>query len=204
MKHFDTLEEILELAKESKEIKVRQIFSKLKGKGAALLLILFSLPLCIPIPLPGISTILGILVAFLGLRIAFGRKLWWPKWILNKQIESRKISRIVHKTMKVMKKIDHLFCPRLTPLVKNPFFHCFNGVLVFLFSLILAIPIPIPLTNLFAALPILFIGLGLLYNDGVCILISYLLMLVAAAFFLGLVVLEEKELGYVVWSFWSV
>ncbi len=203
MKKFNSLDAILDLTKKSTHIKVRQLVSKLKGKGAAFLMIIFSLPFCIPIPLPGLSTVLGIFIAFLGIRIAFGQKLWWPKWILNKEISSRTISRIVIKTMKVMKKFHHLFCARLIILAKNPFFHCFNGVLVFLFALLLAIPLPIPLMNLFSALPILFIGLGLLYDDGVCILISYMLVFVAALFFFGLVKLEQKELGYVVWRLTS-
>lgn len=199
MNHFDSLEEVLALTKRSSHVTFRDLFSKLKGKGAAFLLILFSIPFCAAIPLPGLSTILGFLIAFLGIRITFGQKMWWPKWILNKKIASRKVNRIIRTTIKVMKKFHHLFSARLTILSKNRFFHSFNGVLVFLFAILLAIPVPIPLMNLFTALPIFFIGLGLLYDDGVCILISYLFVFIAALFFLGLIKLEEKELGYVVW-----
>ncbi len=73
--------------------------------------------------------------------------------------------------------------PRIKALVNNPTFHRLNGILVFFLGLILALPLPIPMTNLLAASPILCLGLGLLEDDGVFILISYALALVCFSAF---------------------
>jgi hypothetical protein len=51
--------------------------------------------------------------------------------------------------------------------------------------LILALPLPIPLTNVLAAIPILILGFGLLEEDGIAIVIAYFFALICfTAFFL--------------------
>jgi hypothetical protein len=46
---------------------------------------------------------------------------------------------------------------------------------------------PIPLTNLFFAYPILAFGLGLLEDDGLMIVVGYLLTLVCFSFFTAII-----------------
>ena len=173
-------------AKENETITLAQIFHILSGKGYAALLILFSFPFCLPIQIPGFSTPFGLILIFLGLRVAFGKRLWWPKWILNKSFSSSIVDKLVNKTIYVMQKMQKFFHPRLQFLTKESHLHRLHGLVVAILAIFLSLPLPIPFTNMLAALPILSMGLGLLEDDGVFILIAYGLALVCIGLFLAL------------------
>ena len=128
----------------------------------------------------------------LGLRVAFAKHLWWPKWVLNKKVQSKNIRKLVKKMTKVAQVLQKVVHPRLLAMTKSPLLHRMNGFLVFLLAFILALPLPIPMSNLLAAFPILFLGLGLLEDDGVFILIGYFLTLICFAAFAALIFFAKK------------
>jgi len=170
---IESLKEIQAKTIKSENIAIREIFSSLAGRGYAVLLILLSFPFAIPIQIPGFSTPFGLIMAFLGLRIAFGKQLWWPEWILNREIPSASIAKLIDRLIAFFESDKmHFLKPRLQ-LFLHPFFHYFNGMLIFLLALILALPLPIPFTNMLTATPILCIALGLLEDDGLFIAIGY-------------------------------
>lgn len=185
---LDSLEEILDLTKNSEEVSVGQMIQILAGREYAALLIICSLPFCIPIQIPGLSTPFGILLVFLGVQIAFSQSTWWPDFILKKTIKSHVVTKLVTKTIGVVKFIQKFSHKRLLLLTQNPIFLRLNGLLVSILSIMLALPLPIPLTNMLSAFPILCFGLGLLEDDGVMIIIAYILFLVYIGFFTGLLI----------------
>jgi hypothetical protein len=162
---------------------LRDICEILSGKGYAIMFIVFSAPLCPPITLPGISTPLGLLLGFLGLRLAFSKKLWWPERLLMKTMSYSRLEYIVQKTQYVAKKLQKILYPRLSFLATHPMLHCVHGLIIFVLAMLLAMPLPIPATNTISALPIFCMGLGLLEDDGIAIIIAYLLALVCFAVF---------------------
>ena len=183
---LELLQRLLNQTKESPSIKVGEIFGILSGKGYATLLIIFSLPFCTPLQIPGFSTPFGILLAFLGLRIAFAKRLWWPKWILEKEIPSHVMEKIVKMTIKAVTAVQKILRPRLQVLAKNPLLHRVHGLFVCVLAIFLSLPLPIPMTNLLTAFPILLIGLGLLEDDGIVILMAYLFVLLWVSVLAGL------------------
>jgi len=184
----DILQQIIEEAKTCERMEVRRIFALLAGKGYAALLIVLSLPFCMPIQIPGFSTPFGILLAFLGLRIAFAKRLWWPKWVLNKTVTSAHVTLLVKKTIPAVRFLQKVLHPRLLILTKSSLAHRLHGLAVFFLALFLSLPLPIPMTNMLSAAPILLIGLGLLEDDGACIIVAYAIALLALAAFIGLLV----------------
>lgn len=198
---IDLLQLILEKTKEGDEIKLRQMFEILSGKGYAALLIVLSFPFCIPIQIPGFSTPFGIILGFLGLRIAFAKHPWWPKWILDKKFSSQHVEMLIQKAIKVVRILQKVLHPRLVILTKNPIAHRMHGLLVFVLSVLLSLPLPIPFSNMLAAFPILFIGLGLLEDDGVSIIIGYFLACVCFSAFLALFLFGKAQITNGFFSF---
>ncbi len=185
-----SLDHLAQKTYSTKKIKVKQIMETLKGKGYPALLILFSLPCSLPVQIPGFSTPVGLLLAFLGFRIAFLNHMWWPKWVLEKAFLSVHVRTVITKTKKAVITLQKLIKPRLKVLTRNPILQRLNGFLIFLLALVLALPLPIPLSNLLSAIPILVISLGILEEDGVMILIGYVLsafcfLAFSALFFFG-------------------
>ncbi|MBS0627244.1 MAG: exopolysaccharide biosynthesis protein [Verrucomicrobia bacterium] len=177
---LDALERILEVPY---DITIREILSILAKHGHATLLLIFSLPLCLPIPLPGLSTLFGLLLGLIGIQMGFTKRLWLPKWILEKKIPKDTLKKIITKLISLSIFLQKFLHPRLTLLTKNQFLIGCSGVVISLLSLLLSIPLPIPLTNLVSTLPIIAMGLGFLEDDGLCVVIGYFLALVCFTFF---------------------
>jgi hypothetical protein len=173
------LDVICKLTEQRKTIKLKEIFEILAGRGYAALFVILSLPFCIPIQIPGVSTPFGLLLAFLGLRHAFAQRLWWPQWILEKEVSSEKTRHLMEKGIHFFEKHKKfLSFDRLKFVTQNALFHRINGILIFFLGLLLSLPLPIPMTNLLSAVPILLIGIGLLEDDGLFILLGYFLAFV--------------------------
>jgi hypothetical protein len=82
-----TLEEGLLLVLDQshhQSISLQTLFDLLGGQGYPFFLVLISLPFCQPIQIPGLSTPFGLVIFFIGLRMAFSHRIWLPKMILKK------------------------------------------------------------------------------------------------------------------------
>lgn len=178
---------LLEKSTRSSNLVIEEVLTTLSGKGRSLILIFLSLPFCQPVQIPGLSTPFGILIAVIGLRIAFEKRIWLPKRILSKTISSITIQKITQKSLNLMNKTKRFMHPRLKWLCDNWAMKIFNGLLIFLLGLFLALPLPIPLTNLVAGWSIFLLNLGLLESDGFFVIIGYLSSLITIIFFILIV-----------------
>lgn len=166
---------------------IQKIFKALKGKGYPLLIILMSLPFCQPLQIPGFSTPFGIVLIFIGLRMAFGHQIWWPQWVLNQQISTHLLRTIIQKSLGFLHFLNPLIYSRWSWLCLGSFYRVHGGFVI-LMGLYLALPLPIPFSNLLSAWALFFLGLGLIEDDGLLICISYLLGctgLILLAFVIG-------------------
>lgn len=189
MKHeqYRTLHEdlaiLLEKTQSTAELSLKEILEILSEKGSALALIFLSLPFCQPIQIPGFSTPFGIIVAAIGIQMAFGKPLWLPKRILQKNISATTIQKIVQKTILAINKINRLSHSRMIWICDHGAMQVTNGLLISFLGVFLALPLPIPLTNLVAGWAIFLVSIGLLNDDGVFVLIGYLASLAILIFF---------------------
>jgi hypothetical protein len=185
-----TLEErilVLQTKSKTASVSIEEILHILSGKGQSLILLFLSLPFCQPLQIPGLSTPFGLAMTFIGFRMAFGKGVWLPKRLLSKTVTPHVLQKIILKTLWLVRKIKRWSHPRLTWLCDYPALHIINGLLIAILGIFLALPLPIPLSNLTAAWSIFFIGLGVLEDDGIFVLIGYLISLVTFAFFITMV-----------------
>lgn len=182
----DRLTDLLSQAN-GQSVSVKHIIETLAGRGQAALLILIVLPFCQPIQIPGLSTLFGIILLFIGLRIAFGHRTWIPKPLLEKMIPFDTLQRIAGIAIKITDKLRFFTSTRLVGLVWPLPFRIFHGIAIAILAFLLALPLPIPFTNLLTAYPILAFGLGLLDDDGAMIIVAYLLFFVCMAGFASLI-----------------
>lgn len=161
------------LQAKNSSLTVTEVLNILAGRGYPLLLTLFVLPFCQPIQIPGFSTPFGILIIFIGLRIAFGHRVWLPKFILNKTLSKEAIHKISQKGLWLTKKLTKFTRPRWEFMSRHPLFHMISGIVISLLGLVLALPLPIPLSNIVVSWAILFISMGLFEDDGFFIILGY-------------------------------
>ena len=182
----ERLNALLEVA-EKQPITLRQLIHSLEGKGQAVLLIIIGLPFCLPIQIPGLAIPFGIFLAFVGLRIAFGHRLWIPAALLDKKISYDTLQKITHYAGTITDRLRGFSYTRMVWLVQTPSLHILHGLTITLLALLLALPIPIPFTNIAAACPIVCFGLALLDDDGVLICLAYFLAILAVIIFAALI-----------------
>lgn len=151
--------------------KFLEIFSE---KSQPFLLIVLSLPFCQPLQIPGFSTPFGLLIAWISFRMMLKKDLWLPQFVLSKKITPTTLKKIATKGLYVIKKFKKWIYPRWAWTYRSSVMKVVNSICLFLGGIILALPLPIPLTNLLSGWAIFLIGLGILEDDGLIIILGYI------------------------------
>lgn len=164
--------------KSNSDLTIEEILKILAGNERLLMLIFFIIPFCQPIQIPGLSTPVGILISFIGLQIAFNWDVYLPNFILKKTISKKNIHRFSSNCLWLIQQISKIIAVRWKFVSQNSFFKKIHGMTIFLSGLFLALPLPIPLSNLAIAWSILFMSIGLLFDNGLLIIMGYIINLV--------------------------
>ncbi|MFL3876411.1 exopolysaccharide biosynthesis protein [Wolbachia endosymbiont of Trichogramma kaykai] len=141
------------------------IKTALHERGFGILIIIFSLPLSVPIPVPpGYTTILSIPLILFSLQLLFGfDSPWMPNWLERKSFQRSTLALVVEKTSPTLKKIEKFMKPRMSFIFRGPG----EKILAFMMLLCaLSIAIPLPLTNFIPAIGTTLISLGIMSKDG--------------------------------------
>jgi hypothetical protein len=155
-----------------KSIPVGEFADSFGGTGHSVFILFLCVPFVTPIPVPGLSTLFGLLIAIAGIRISFGFPPWVPERFRSKEISEKMANHIFTKGIATMKKVEVLTKPRIAFFSVNPWVRYFNGFVIVAMALVLALPLP-PGTNFPPALAIVLMALGHLEEDGIIILLGY-------------------------------
>lgn len=185
-----------------KGLTLEELMVALEGKGHAAMITVLSLPFSQPIQLPGLSVPFGIVLFYSGLRIAFAQQPWLPGWLLVKKIPPSTAMGLLEGMRKVARLTEKILHPRWAFLCRRPALHRLHGVLIAFLSILLALPLPIPFSNMLAAVPIVLLGLALLEDDGFFLLAGYLAAIPCIVFFGALFLFGPKAVS-TIWG-WLV
>lgn len=165
---------------------------RLKHAGFPLVVVFVSLPFLQPIPLGGLSTIVGPFIALQGWQLARGRRaLWLPAWIARRPLDERARTIMLSAAEKFFALVDRAARPRLVELARS---ERVCGAGIALSGALLALPFPLPLSNMICAGPAALLALGLLEDDGAISLLGWLGLLVCLAYHYGVAVLGADGL----------
>jgi hypothetical protein len=156
------------------DIALGTIIATLSRDSYAVLIVFLGFPLCLPVGIPVLSTTLGLTLGLVGFLLALGREIWIPKSIALKIIPNKRLSYVIERILRVSKRIERLFHPRMLFFVTNGRMVRIHGLFIMLLGLTASIPLPLPFNNLVAALPIVLLGLSLLERDGALVIVSYI------------------------------
>lgn len=177
-------------------IALSTLVSVLEDRGHAVAIILLAAPFVI-IPIPGLSTIVGLAVLMLSIGVLLNSRPRLPNFIGKRQISPEGLHRIVSGTSRVLVRVEKLVKPRMEWLTGKSW-HWLIGLSLILATLALMLPIPIPGNNIPPAIGILLLALGLLERDGLFVLIGHLYTLAMWLVLLTLAVLFWEAIdGYV-------
>lgn len=155
-------------------ISLEELKISLHERGFGFLMLIFSLPLAVPMPyIPGLTTILVLPLIIISVQMIYGADSpWLPKWLGKRSIKRSTLSFIILKSSPFIRKLEKLIKPRLA-FMSTHIGTKTVGFIALIFSL--SIALPLPLTNLLPAIGIFFMSFGLLNKDGLTIIVGILI-----------------------------
>ena len=178
--------ELLEAHAQEKPLNLKEVFEILGDRSHLILILFLDLPFVQPVPVPGLSTVLGLLIVFIAVLNYLEKPIHLPRWFKEKNLSQA----LVISTSKVAEKIWHFLEKFLRVrgdvFFKTKFFKGFNALVLCIQALLLCLPLPLPFSNTIPAVVIAVNVIGELEEDGLVVVISYILGLGSIAFFVAL------------------
>lgn len=168
---------------------LNSLMERTEGRGVYLVMILLCLPFIQPIPLPGVSTVLGAVIVLLAISRARDSAPRLPKFIGDRAFPPNFGSRLLGGSIKFLQFLERWVKPRGDAWISWRGVRIFNCILIVFLSGLLALPIPLPGTNQLPAVSIVLIALSMMEEDGVLVFYAYGASFVTTAAFAVLLTL---------------
>ena len=175
----EKLAQLLESNSSPDGITLNHLLERTDGRGFYLVVILLALPFIIPLAIPGVSTVLGLSVALLSLKLAFGVTPRLPNLMGNRRLSPDFQTKVLRGSVKIVRIVEKFAQPRRTPWMTTRAARFVNALLMCIMGLLLALPFPPlpPLTNTLPCYCIILLAASMMEEDGVMIWFAYLLSL---------------------------
>lgn len=171
-------------------ISIQDITTEIKDRTYGAMLLFFALPNLIPLPLPGLSSLMGIPLIFISWQLLLGYvHPWLPKVILNRAFTRTDFANVINRTYPYLSKVEKLLKPRL-PIFTRLGFERFVGLLCLVLAFF--VMLPIPLTNFIPAIVIAIFALALLAKDGLVLLLGIAASSVTLVFMYSIMIVALK------------
>lgn len=156
-------------------ITVGDIVDRTRSAGFGFAVALLGL---VSVPFPGISVPFGLAIALAGLQMMCGmQRPWLPRVVRRYKISVKTLGWMERRLYRWTAGLERGVRPRFEILTRGLFWNlCGLGVL--LLAIGLALPFPIPFSNLFFVVPLLIYAIGLLEGDGLLIMLGHAIVAV--------------------------
>lgn len=193
----EVMEQLIEEFHE-RPVTLREVIGVLQGRAYNLLMLLLAMPFLLPLPLPGLSTALGLVIAVIALRLTLGQKPWLPASLLDRGLPPRFFPTLLGGARRVLRMLEVMLKPRLLWLTSSSLLGQLHAFIILIAALVLLLPLP-PGTNFPPALCIVIMAGGLLERDGLFVLGGYLAFAFNGVFF-ALFAIYGQKLAEWLWS----
>ena len=181
-------------------VRLREVIALLQGRAYLLLMLLLSLPFLLPIPLPGLSFLLGTVIAVIALRLTLGQKPWLPNRLLDRELPPKFFPTLLSGASRVLRLLEVMLKPRQLWLTDSQLLVQLHAFIIFVAAFVLLLPLP-PGTNFPPALCIILMAGGLLERDGRFILAGYFAFALNVVFFALFAIYGQRLIHWVVGLF---
>lgn len=170
----DILDRLNDLADEKDEVSLGQTIEAFGNRSYAPFLVILPLMEISPIgSIPGLPTLLALVIMLTAAQLLFGRKhMWLPGFLANRSLKSDKVKKAVKKVRPIGERMDKWFHGRLPALTKGPAVRMAAAAII---VMTLAVP-PLELLPMATTAPMAAIaafGMALLVRDGLLMIIAY-------------------------------
>jgi hypothetical protein len=179
------LHELLSVSMPPEGMSLNALLRRTDGRGIYLLIIFAALPFVVPVSLPGFSTLMGLIVGVLGLRLALGKPPGLPRFLGEHVLKPRTIQRILKASLRFLRLLEKLVRPRRTQWLTWPSAMFVNGMLMVFMAFLMALPFPpiVLFTNSLPSYAIILIAVSIMEEDGAVIWLGYAMTAITVVYF---------------------
>ncbi|MCB8822352.1 exopolysaccharide biosynthesis protein [Microvirga rosea] len=164
---------------EGETITIGEIIDAFGERAFGFVLILFSLPNCVP-NIPGIAGIVGTPVLIFGIQMMLGhRHPWLPGFVKRRSVSVAKFKSLIDVAEPRLRWLEGYCKPRLPQL-----FSVMGDRIVGLFAFLVAVSvlIPFPGTNFPPSIALVVVSIAVMEEDGYLLLVGYLIGIAGLAY----------------------
>lgn len=188
MNDFTNLEQLIDhldvATRDDKEVSLGRIVEAVGTRSFGPLLLIPGLIISAPIigDIPGMPTLMALIVVLVAGQLLFGRKkFWFPQWLLKRSMARGKFAKAMKWMRPPARFIDKLLRPRLIYLTRGP-----GRILIAIICIVIALAIPpmefVPFTANGAGAALTAFGLGLIAQDGLLVLLAFIVTVATLGF----------------------
>ncbi len=166
------------------EIPVGELMERVGQSGMQMLAVFLTLPFLVPVSVPGVSTVFGLLIVLIGIGVALDRLPWLPGFVLERKVPAGSLGKALKQGAKLVARLEKFLHPRLGLFAHGATITRLNGLALAFAGVLLMAPFGfVPFSNTLPGLAILFLALGILERDGLFVLGGYLLTVATLVYF---------------------
>lgn len=165
-------------------ITLNDFLDLLGERGLFMSCVILTAPFLLPVAIPGISIPFGLAIFLISIRIMFKRTVLIPKGFMNYKISRNNLETMLNGVLRILIPLEKIITPRLFFLTSKAKMSYINCSLMILSTILLMIPLLIPLGDFLPAYGILFIALGTLERDGYLILAGYITVIATTIYYI--------------------
>jgi hypothetical protein len=180
-----SLEQLLFGGPGTTQVTMNAILDRTEGRGFYMLMIILCLPYIAPLPIGGTSTILGGIILLLAIRLALAMPPRLPAFIGEKPVPFGRMPRLAHGSVAFLRFIEKWVKPRNTSWLSWRLARTGNALLLAFMAFLLALPLPIPATNMLPSYAIVLLAASMMEEDGRMIWVGYAVSLVTVLYFVA-------------------
>lgn len=156
-------------------------------QGLLLFCALLTLPFLLPVSIPGVSTVFGILIILIGIGVTLNRVPWLPRRLMERPMTRNTLCSMLEQGARVFDRLERWVKPRMSMMSSGVLVNRLNGFALTASGIMLLFPLSfVPFSNTLPAFSILFLAFGMLQRDGYVIIAGYIALIATLMYFGGL------------------
>lgn len=169
-------------------LNVRFLLDRVGQEGLLAVCLFLALPFLIPVSIPGVSTVFGLLIVLISIGVILNAVPWLPRRLLDRPVSREQLAPLLERGAKMFVRVEKLLRPRLLFLSAGTLMHRLNGFGLLAAGLLLMAPFGfVPFSNTLPGLAVMLLAAGLLQRDGWFILAGYFMNLATIVYFTVLI-----------------
>jgi hypothetical protein len=172
---------------QGEQITLRELLVLVGEQGLLLFCIVLTLPFLLPVSIPGVSTVFGMVIILVGIGITLNRVPWLPAKLMERPIRNEHLVPTLEKGVQLDERMERWLQPRLMRITSGAVANRMNGAALTLAGVLLLFPLSfIPFSNTLPGVAVMLLALGMLQRDGYFVVAGYLAVVATILYFGGL------------------